>query len=487
MSRQRDTKLQNKGATKHLALERPVQRGLVRLRRVRRQVANVHVPNPLIPVRSAMERSRALTVEGLTPEAALHARRNFRLGVINGVLFTLVDALIAPGFVLAIFINRLGGSNLLVGLVPAIQTGGWFLPQIFVAPRVHGQPRVMHWYRRISVVRGMALVLLTIFTFLLANQPGLLLAAFFVLFGIYSVGAGISGIPWLEMVGKVVSPRRRGTFFSLRAFWGGLLAMLASGLISAILSERLTGLTFPYNFALLFGITTLVVIGGLWAWSSIHEPPALETAPPVTLRDLLRRGMQAVRLDRDYRSFMIARILLALASVSDPFYVVFARTDLGAPIGMVGLYLGVSAASSLLSNFVWGPLSNNAANRTLITATVISVALVPLFALAIPLLRGSVSLNTLHTVFALVFVFGGLAAGSARIVNNNMMLTIAPPTERAVYVGFLNTLLGFVTFVPVLGGALVDTVGFATLFVVSLVLALLAMAASTRMSAKTRY
>src|SRR5436190_13926056 len=381
MSQEKQTPISGRGRS-------PVKRGLVRLRRVRRQVAHVHIPDPLTPVRTAMARSRAQTIEGLTPEAALHARGNFRLGVFNGILFTLVDALISPGFVLALFVNRLGGSNLLVGLIPAVQTSGWFLPQIFVAPRVHGQPRVGHWYRRVSVVRGAALILLSILTFALAKQPGVLLAVFFLLFGVYSIGAGISGIPWLEMVGKTISPRRRASFFSLRAFWGGVLAILASGLISALLSEQLIGLTFPYNFALLFGATTLVVIGGLWTWAAIHEPAAMETAPPVRLRETLRRGMQAVRSDQDYRSFMIARVLLALASVSDPFYVVYARSELGAPTGIVGLYLGVSAAAVLLSNFVWGPLSNRAANRTLMTATVLSVTLVPFSALVIPMFQG---------------------------------------------------------------------------------------------------
>src|SRR5438046_1980390 len=122
MSQEKPVRLPGRGAApaKRLTLERPVKRGLVRLRRVRRQVGQVHIPDPLAPVRTAMERSRAQTIEGLAPEAALHARRNFRLGVINGVMFTLVDALISPGFVLAVFVNRLGGSNLLVGLIPAI-------------------------------------------------------------------------------------------------------------------------------------------------------------------------------------------------------------------------------------------------------------------------------------------------------------------------------------------------------------------------------
>lgn len=38
-----------------------------------------------------------------------------------------------PSMVLSVFIRTLGGSNALVGLLPAIRFGGWFLPQFLVA------------------------------------------------------------------------------------------------------------------------------------------------------------------------------------------------------------------------------------------------------------------------------------------------------------------------------------------------------------------
>ena len=294
----------------------------------------------------------------------------------------------------------------------------------------------MHWYRRTAATRFVALVLLCIATFALAEQPTLLLAVFFVVFSIYSFGGGVSGIPWLEMVSKTIARGARGTFFSLRSFWAGVLALLASSFIAAILSEQWLGLIFPYNFAVLFVIATTVVGLALMCWALIREPAATQTASSVTVTEVLRRGWRAVKLDRDYRLFMGGRILLALASISDPFYAVFASTQLGAPPATVGLYLGASTASTLLSNFVWGPLSNRATNRTLMTMTVISVLLVPLSALLIPLARTYYPANVVSTWFAAVFVFAGFAGGAGRIVNNNMMLTIAPPAERATYVGF---------------------------------------------------
>ena len=445
-----------------------------------------HIPPPSrIPLlRTVIGRSPQGAAEGLSPEAAIHARRNFRLGVLNGVMFTLVDALIAPTLVLAYFISGLGASNVLVGLLPAILAGGWFLPQILVATRVQGLPRVMHWYRRVGILRTFCLVLITISTVVLAGEPPLLLAIFFLFFTIYAFSAGATGIPWLDMVGKVIPPRRRGTFFGLRNFWGGLLALAAAGPIGAILSENLWGLTYPYNFAFLFGITTITVGIGVLTWTLIREPAATSVAPAISVRGLLKRGATALRQDKDYRSFMIARILISLATIADPFYVVYAKTSLGAPAATIGLYLGALAVASLLSNFLWSPLADRASNRLVMTLTVVAFAAVPLAALLLSFLKDVVDNGLLFTLFALVFVLSGLAAGAARIVNNNMLLTIAPASEMATYVGFLNLVLGIVIFVPVLGGALVDYLGFTILFVLSLALAAIAMFASMQMSTK---
>jgi MFS family permease len=422
--------------------------------------------------------------EGLSPEAALNATYNFRRGVLNGVMFTMVDGLIAPSLVLALFVKRLGGDNVLIGLLPALVAGGWFLPQIIVAGKVQGKTHLLMWYRRTGILRTIILAILAVTTVLLASQPVVLLVFFFLAYAVYSFAAGISGIPWIEIVGKTVAPRRRGSFFGLRNFWGGVLALHVSAPVGLVLSEQFLGLTFPYNFAVLFGVTTIVVGLGVYFWSSMKEPAATQVAPTTNLRKLLRRGLEAYRSDVDYRSFIVARVLLSLATVSDPFYVVYAQGHLGAPAGTVGLYLAALSVSSLLSNFIWSPLSDRASNRTLMSLAVLVTALVPMMAVVISMFIGVWDNTLLFTSFTLVFVLSGLALGAARIVSNNMLLTVAPPAERATYIGFLNLILGIVIFVPVLGGVVVDILGYLVIFVSSVALAGLALLASLRMSTK---
>jgi MFS family permease len=418
-------------------------------------------------------------------------RRNFTLGVLNGVFFTLVTAFVSPTLVLALFVSKLGGSNLLVGLLPAIATGGYLLPQLFVAGRMQALPKVMGWYGWPGVVRCVAYALLVVATLLLGGSSdnyGLLLLLFFVLYTIYSLTAGLGGVPWIVMVGKVVPPRRRGLFFGLRNFGGSILALFASGLIKVLLDGQ-GGLAFPINFVIIFAITTILVTLGVGSWTLIKEPAQRAVTKASSLMAMIRRGPQNLRADRSYRYFLIARILLALATIADPFYIVYASKQLNAPDSVAGLYAAALTVASIVGNLIWSPLADYAGNRRMMLLTGVAVTAVPAMAVLIPLLAAAGWLgwvinipgvsgfagssgSVISVPFALVFVFSGFAASAAGIINNNVMLNIAPPQLRSEYIGYLNTVLGLITFIPVIGGLLVDWLGFVPVFIVAAALAL---------------
>ena len=83
-------------------------------------------------------------------------RRNYRLGVANGVLYALGDALSSANLVLALLVRQLGGSLALVGLLPALQTGGFLLPQLLVGGQLQAMPHKLPLYRRATVARTIA-------------------------------------------------------------------------------------------------------------------------------------------------------------------------------------------------------------------------------------------------------------------------------------------------------------------------------------------
>ena len=109
---------------------------------------------------------------------------------------------------------------------------------------------------------------------------------------------------------------------------------------------------------------------------------------------------------------------------------------------------------------------------------------IPLLALVLPPLFGvtpgspSGGDYVLYYVFGLVFVAYGVARAGQNLANLTYLLDIAPERERPAYVGLVNTTLGVVSFVPLIGGTLVDHVGFQTLFVIAFFIALGAVFAS---------
>ena len=105
-----------------------------------------------------------LTRPAPVPERSEHSPghegwdRNYRLGIWNGLLVSVGDGFLSVTVVLAGFASRLGASNAVIGLLPAIAMGGWMLPQILVAARVRALPYKLPVYRSAALIRALSYV-----------------------------------------------------------------------------------------------------------------------------------------------------------------------------------------------------------------------------------------------------------------------------------------------------------------------------------------
>ena len=120
-------------------------------------------------------------------------RSNYRLGVANGVLFTFGDSLTSAGLVLALLVRQLGGSLALVGLLPALQSGGFLLPQLLVGGRLQAMTYKLPLYRRAAVVRLSTFLILTLVVFATGFIPqSLTLWLLIVCYIVFNLGGGTS-------------------------------------------------------------------------------------------------------------------------------------------------------------------------------------------------------------------------------------------------------------------------------------------------------
>jgi MFS family permease len=410
--------------------------------------------------------------------ARRHLRRNFALGLLNGALFRLTDALVSPSLVLPLFVNHLTEAHFLIGLIQPIMQGGWFFPQLVISRYVQHRPRKKGFYTAAAGVRLLSWGLLTLAIFVLGEtNPGLLLVTFFALLTSYSLGAGVGGLPFMDIVGKAIPARRRGLFFGARNFLGGSLAFGAGFLVKQILGEE-EGFPFPINYGFLFAISLVMFGLAFFLFAQVVEPVEPVRHQEVHLFQHLGRALELVRQDPNYRRFLILRWALNAAGMAAPFYIVYAKQVLGVPTGMVGIYISAMSLVGVASNLLWARLSDRRGNKLVIQVSTLTGLLVPLVALLAPALQTILSQEAIHYAFALPFALLGAFNGGTLIGGVNLLLDIAPASDRPIYIGLTNTLLGVALFLSAVGGVIVDLAGFVALFSIALGLFTVALALS---------
>jgi MFS family permease len=410
-------------------------------------------------------------------------RRNFGFGVANGAMWMLGDTLINPSLVLALFVAQMSKSNLLVGLVPALSTGVWFLPQLFAAALVQGKERQLPYAVWSAVVRALSIAALGAVAFILGdNSPRTLLICFFAAYTVYNLSAGFANVPMVDIAARVVPANRRGLYFGQRNFWGGVLGFVAGFIIERILSGSAP---FPHNFAVLFFASFFILALGAYTASMMVEPKSPGVRSGATLIGQLRDAPRLLK-NIHFRRFLTFRSFLSMSAIADPFFVVYAQQKLGAPVSIVGFYIAAIAVTQFASNLIWSPLGDRLGNRLVLQLSALLRMTIPVVALALPPLFRWTPVSShvpggdaaLYYTFGLVFAIYGFALSGQNLANMTYMLDIAPDQERAAYVGLINTFLGVVAFVPVIGGTLVDAFGFQFLFLIAFLITLIGVLAS---------
>jgi MFS family permease len=387
--------------------------------------------------------------------AEKHFKRNFFLGVANGVLFNFAWAFTSGSTMLPLFISKLTSSNILVGLASTLEAMGWFLPQMAVAAVTLHQKNQMPLYIKTAFLRGGSFLLLAIVVFFsrIVN-PSYLLITFFFLFSIYALGGGLAGVSFTDVVGKAIPQNKRGSFFGMRMFFGGGLAALAGILIERILRIY----DFPKNFGVLFLIAAVLIVFALLSFSLVKEPPVRKRPERKKFRENLRLGFETLKKERNYRMLIWTRVAIGAYVLGFPFYIIFAKKFLHVPTSIAGIFLSVQMVGYLSSNILWGYLSNNKSNKLVLVLSAISSAVCPL------LLILSILIKIPVWLYGSIFFFLGATIAGLDMGYTNYLLEIAPEERRPIYVGFLNTIVGPTIFLSAVGGLIIQVTSFAFLY-----------------------
>jgi MFS family permease len=384
--------------------------------------------------------------------------------------------------VLTWFVQQLGGSNFLIGLVGPLRDAGWFLPQLFVSHRLQREPLKIPLYRRAAAVRSVAWFVWTAATFVLAaNYPALLLV-FFAAFAVNSLASGFAGLPFMEIVAKTIPTRQRGSYFGARMFAGSVLGLLASVLVALVLSEQ-NAMPFPQNVGVLFVISWAAAVIGMSAFGFVKEPPSDVRDDGATFTAHMQRAARLPKHNRDLRYLLIARVVILLSYMAAPFYSIYSINVLNAPVSIIGVYVGVRTIVALAINPVWSRLSDRRGNKLVMQlATATGVLMIGWAVFAPGVARVFHAPEQLVAyLFVPVFALMGIYETGIGIGGINLTLEVAPANDRAIYIGLTNTVLGIAYISTAISGLIVDQIGYRGVFALGLGLLLTASWALWRM------
>lgn len=416
------------------------------------------------------------------PLSAADHRHNYRCGLINGIFFTIGETISSPGLVLSLLIRQLGGSLTLVGLMPVIQNVGYLLPQLLVVGRVQAMRKRLPLYRNIGIMRLFAQVgLIAAILSALVLPPPISLALIIVCYILFNFTGGITTIAFQDVAAKVIPLPVRGRFFGTRQLVGGLLAFALGGTLVRWVLGDTSPLEFPLNFATLAFVSLLCFIVGIGSFSLIREPPQTEVGPQVSIGAVLRRAPQILRANRNYRWFIVARLLLRAGQIAEPFYIIYATERLGLSPGVAGIFVAIWALAAALSNLIWARVTDRQGPQRVMIIAGALIAFAPLLILVAPLLTTGMGAALLIAALGLAFLSVGAGNDGVMIVAMTYVLEVAPEDERPIYLGVANTLLGVGALLPLLGGWLIGVIGFQSTFAIGTVLGCLGVAAATRL------
>jgi len=377
---------------------------------------------------------------------------NTVVNIMDGAFFGSAIGFASFITIIPLFVSQLTDSPILIGLIPAIHSVGWQLPQLLTAGRVRRLTRYKPMVLAMTIHERLPFAALALLAWLL---PGLerttALLLVFVLLIWQGLGGGWTATVWQSMIAKIIPISWRGGFFGAQSSAANLLGSVTAVVAGQIL-ERYES---PFDFTLCFilaGASLGLSFVFLASTREQEHTPALSEGSQTRVRDDVRRILST---DSVFLRFLLVRMIFQLGMAAFSFYAVFAVGELGASAGLVGWLTGVLIFGQVIVNPLLGTLGDRKGHRLV---------------LLLGALAGFLScalagwLTSIPAWFA-IFMLAGIASVVGWTTTMVISLGFGTAAEQATYIGMSNTLIAPVTLVaPFLAGWCINAFGYTMMF-----------------------
>lgn len=258
---------------------------------------------------------------------------------------------------------------------------------------------------------------------------------------------------WVTLSADLVPEAIRGRYFGARNFGMRLAALFGRPLAGLLIHWA----GAPQGYQLSLGLASGVGLLSTAVFGRIPEPPlSPDQRQAAGERWAL---LPALRAQRVFMAFcLVALVWTFSVQVAGPFFNVHLVRNLHGTTATVGWLGALFCLSSMVGQRLFGKLSDR---RGALWAMRLTGLVIPLFSWVWALSR------TIWHILP-IFVLGGAFWAGYELASFNMLLSLTPDAHRPRFVAFYQTLVFISGFIaPLLGGLLVEHLGFRLVFVTS--------------------
>jgi len=390
--------------------------------------------------------------------------RNFRfnatVNMIEGAAFWFGANFVSAQTTLPLYVSHFTDSKFLLGLLAALSTAGWLIPQLFTANWVQRLPRkkyapvnVGFWTERLPVFLMVPAALMA------TRHPTFAIVAFFVLFAWQQIGIGFVAVGWQDMFAKIIPSNRRGRFLGVTTSLGTIMGIVGASIASRLLEQY----DFPYGYVYCFiGGATLSFIS--WFFLSLTREPAEENLePPVSQKEFLKRLPSVLREDTNFGRYLLGQVIMNMSTMATGFLAVYAVQRWDLTDAQAGTYTISLLVGQALSNLLFGVLADRKGHKLVLEVS----ALVAALGVGIALVAPS------PLVFHASFVLAGCSLAGFYQSGVMIAMEFGRAEIRPTYIGLNSTVRGISAgLASLIGGGLAAMLGYPGLFIVTLVMGL---------------
>jgi len=380
--------------------------------------------------------------------------------ILHGFLLSIGTTIAEPSTILPLIINYFGGSSILVGFFAALLRGGAILVQLFAAFQAQSYQLMLPYIRRVFIIRFFAWFFIGVAIILFGeNNPNLTLISIGLGLFIFSFSAGFGAIYFKDIIGKIFSHKFRGKTMAYRQFFSAFGGLISGALAAAILEY----FPAPQSYGYLFIISSFIMGLGYLSFGTVDEPIKEKVSQrEKSFKKFLHNSWLLLKSDKDLQIQLITFLLAYGYLLSLPFIILDAQTKIELDGVAIGSLITTQMIGAMLSNFLWGRLSGKGLNK--LTAN-ISISL---YIIAVILVFNASSLEEYMFVFFIV----GAAIDGNRIASGNLILALAPPEKRPVYIALQINIISFGLFFSLFGGIILHFFNYTTLYSITIVMLL---------------